>query len=113
MKWISVDDGLPEDGQAVLVRYNRDNWLRTHTLADGSTRLNWRWQAAIFVRGRTADECAAMNLYRGQDQWGNNRVPYQWEQFGPGDLFGQDVSHWAAITDPLQPNTRIEPDRSS
>lgn len=104
MKWIDVQDALPEDGQAVLVRYKRDNWLLTHTLADGSTRRNWRWQAAVFVRGRTAEECEAMNLYRGQDQFGNNLVPYRWKQFGPGDLFGQDVSHWVAITDPHQPN---------
>lgn len=111
MKWIAVEDGLPEDGQAVLVRYKGDNWKRTHTLADGSTRLNWRWQAASFVRGRTAEECRALNLYRGRDQFGNNLVPYCWEEFGPGTLFGQDVTHWAAITDPLQHNARIEPGR--
>ena len=106
MHWISVKDGLPEDGQAVLVRYKGDNWWSDHKLADGSLHKQWRWQAARFVRGRTAEEVARDNVISIADQHGNNRVPYCWDEFGPGRLFGQDVTHWAAITDPLVATNR-------
>lgn len=88
MQWVSILEGEPEDGQAVLVRYNRDNWWSDHTLADGSRHQNWRWMAAKFVRVGHPEV--------------NNKRPYIWRAFGPGDLFGQDVSHWAAIIDPLE-----------
>lgn len=104
MTWISVDVALPEDRQAVLVRYAGDNWLASHTLADGSQRKHWRWQAAMFRRGRTEAEIRAAGRpyqYSSEDESANNRRPYAWVQFGPGHLFGQDVTHWAAITDPM------------
>jgi hypothetical protein len=101
MQWVSIEKEQPRHGQAVLVRYSRDNWHSPHTLADGLPRKHWRWQAAIFVRGRTAEEAKAANVYRSQDQWGNNLVPYEWQTFGTGNLFGQEVTHWAAITDPV------------
>ena len=100
MYWIPVQVALPEHGQAVLVRYARDNWLFDHTVAGGEPRKIWRWQAALFVRGNTAAEAEAANLYRSEDEGGNNQRPYCWQQFGPGMLFGQDVTHWAAISDP-------------
>jgi len=88
MKWISVKDGLPEYGQAVVVRRCEDNWESTHTLADGSEHKIWRWQAARFAK------CSGHEP--------NNHTDYKWVEFGPGTLFGQDVSHWCAITDPLR-----------
>jgi len=88
MKWISVEEALPVHGQAVLVRRNQDNWHMKHTVVDGTSRQVWRWQAAIF-KFRPPDDYSP-----------NNRRPYVWEEFGPGKLFGQDVSHWAAISDP-------------
>ena len=102
MQWVSVEDALPEDGQAVLVRYAGDNWRCDHTIARGGTREIWRWLAARFVRGRTAAEAKAVNLYRSEDEFGNNRRPYCWREFGPLTLFGQDVTHWAAISDPCE-----------
>lgn len=102
MNWVPIEVEKPRDGQAVLVRYAADNWLSDHTLADGSPRKHWRWQAATFVQGRTAEQAAAANLYRSQDQWWNNLAPYEWRLFGPGKLFGHEVTHWAAITDPME-----------
>ena len=86
MKWVSVKDSLPQNGQAVLVRRIGNNWHMGHYLADGKWAGIWRWQAALF------EACEVL---------GNNLVPYQWNEFGSGCLFGQEVSHWAAITDPL------------
>lgn len=112
MRWISVEDGLPEDGTAVLVRYAGDNWGTAHKLADGQTRKRWRWQAALFVRGNDAATAKLLGVYRQEDQDGNNTLPYCWKQFGPGYLFGQDVTHWAAITDPgdAEDDTRKGPE---
>lgn len=89
MKWVSVKDQLPIDGQAVLVRRSDDNWQTSHTLADGSEHLVWRWQAAKF---------------RMTKPWSNNPRGYAWDQFGPGQIWGHEVSHWAAITNPLEEN---------
>lgn len=102
MEWVSVDVALPENGQAVLVRYANDNWHQHHTVAGGEKRRLWRWQAAIFVRGRTAAEVAAEGRICSADEHGNNLRPYCWDEFGPGTLFGQDVTHWAAISDPCE-----------
>lgn len=103
MKWVSVLDALPEHRQAVLIRYAPDNWLRPHTVAGGSKHDIWRWQAAIFLKGKTAEEVAASGWGSHADQQGNNKLPYTWEEFGPGSIFGQDVTHWAAISDPVPP----------
>lgn len=102
LPWISVEDALPRDGQAVLVRRNLDNWGMSHTLEDGSTHRIWRWKTAMFVMGKTKEQLDANTLLpiRGQDEYGNNRRPYHWETFGSGNLFGQEVSHWVAISDP-------------
>jgi len=101
MKWVSVKDALPIDGQAVLVRYVQDNWVKAHTLENGEARKHWRWQAMWFVKGRTAAEVTEAGYVRQEDEAGNNLRSYCWKEFGAMTLFGQDVSHWAAITDPL------------
>jgi hypothetical protein len=86
MKWISVKDALPEDGQAVLARYNRDNWHLSHTLSNKKEYTKWRWVAVQFRLDS--------NTYNP-----NNKTKYVWKEFGPLSLFGQEVSHWAAITE--------------
>ena len=100
MTWISVEDALPSDGQAVLVCRKGNNWLSDHILADGTPEQVWRWQAAKFMKGVTADEVKSKGFSRQQDEAGNNTKPYCWADFGPSVLFGQEVSHWAAITAP-------------
>lgn len=108
MTWVSVDDALPEDGQAVLVCRSANNWHMSHTLANGEKRKLWRWTACIFRKGRTREEAELAGVYRAQDQAFNNAKPYCWEEFGPGCLFGQDVSYWCAIEDPVGDSDRIE-----
>lgn len=101
MHWIDANDELPMNGQAVLVRYSRNNWEAKHTLSNGKEYIKWRWQAARFIEGQTAEQVKKSGRSCKADQAGNNLKPYCWEEFGPGCLFGQDVSHWAAISDPL------------
>ena len=99
LPWVAVVDRLPRHHQAVLVRRSRDNWGADHFLGDQPAKI-WRWQACWFVKGRTAEELSSTDVIRGCDQDGNNLVPYCWEVFGPGTLFGQDVSHWMPISEP-------------
>ncbi len=99
-EWVSVDDDLPKHRQAVLVRRNQTNWGYPHILGDGRQAKVWRWQACVFIRGRTAEEVEEIGHIRPQDQHDNNLRPYCWDEFGPGRLFGQDVSHWAPIFEP-------------
>ena len=108
MNWIDVNDALPEDGQAVLIRRGADNWHRAHT-TDGVPQTVWRWQACQFVRGRTAAEAEVAKCWRSEDQGGNNLRPYYWKEFGPGAHFGRDVTHWTAITDPCHSQELSEP----
>jgi hypothetical protein len=92
--WHNVDNVLPRDGQAVLVRRAGDNWSMNHTLENGDSRKIWRWVAVKFIRGKTPEEVAKMERpsYGSADEFGNNLKPYCWVEFGPGDLFGQDVT---------------------
>lgn len=76
MNWISVDERLPEDGQAVLVRRNQSNWHMEHTLANGDKRKIWRWQACRFTRGKTAEEVEKSGVWCKADVGGNNLFPY-------------------------------------
>ena len=102
MEWVSVEDRLPEHRQAVLVRRIEDDWGHHHTLSDGEGHEAWRWKACIFLKGKTCDELGEYEPRKPQDQWGNNLVPYCWDTFGALTLFGQQVTHWAAITDPMK-----------
>jgi len=100
MHWISVDDALPKDRQAVLFRYSRDNHHLKGTLANGERFERWHWAAGWISYGKTKEEVAkGGGSFCGDDQMGNNKRPYSWQTFGPGSYWGQEVTHWAAITD--------------
>lgn len=99
MKWISVEDRLPEEDQAVLLRTNLTNNFKTHTLADGSIRENWIWDVGWLIKGLSAEEVKTSTVITGADQWDNNLRPYCWKTFGPRTYFGQDITHWCAIED--------------
>lgn len=70
MNWIDVNDKLPKEGKYVLARHNRGTWF---------------------------DMDDRHNVYRSEDEHGNNLVPYNWEMFGPDSFFGQTITHWVAI----------------
>lgn len=85
MNWIQVSESLPQNGQAVIIKYAGDNWKREHTLADGTKREYWRWQAMMFSNDNPA--CVQY------------QQPYCWLEFGPLILMSHEVSHWCAIED--------------
>jgi len=116
MKWISTKEELPEEGKYVLARHNRGTWI------DPSDQDNVNCVVVKLVKGITEDDRELMRqgemdnpessgwclsggttytkrsqIYRGEDEHGNNLVPYNWEQFGPDSFFGQSITHWTPI----------------
>lgn len=125
MNWISTKDKLPEEGRYVLARHNRGTWHDSTDQAnvncvvvklvkglsekdrqlmkdgklpstrEGGTHYDGSWDKPIHT------ESERYNIYKSEDEHGNNLVPYNWETFGPDSFFGQTITHWMPI-DPLQ-----------
>lgn len=66
-------DNLPEDNTYVVAHYTGGNWI------DSKDQRGCEWKVVKFR------ECAPGF---------NNLLPYEWIEFGPGKLFGQDVDLW-------------------
>lgn len=101
---ISVKDWLPVDGTYVLVHYAGNNW--------GEDKGQY-WKVAQFIRGLSTEarlllsNCGSRKLtIRDEDEHGNNRRPYYWNEFGPGKFFGQEVDYWMVLPElPTEPIT--------
>ena len=89
IRWISVEDQLPEDGQKVLCL-----WWNIHCV----TRYNY--DVMRFRKGRTAEEMENATVFRSADQWGNNKKPYCWDDERGYIHFGQDVFYWMPLPAP-------------
>lgn len=107
--WIT--DRLPEENKYVLVRLNKTNWI------DNDDPENVYCVVAKLVKGISKqeredmkngkipcemvrynyDETPRYRIYKSCDEDGNNHVPYNWEPFGPGNFFGQEVMAWMPI----------------
>ena len=112
MNWISTKDSLPKEGKYVLGRHNRGTWI------DGEDQENVNCVVVSLAKGISEKDRELMKqgklptvlyqgmkrhtVYIGADEHGNNRVPYNWETFGPDSFFGQEITHWMPIT-PIKP----------
>ena len=38
-------------------------------------------------------------IYKEEDEQGNNAKGYNWQEFGPGSFFGQEITYWSHIED--------------
>ena len=99
--WENDGNILPEDGTYVLIYVPDRPWSDRHDKFD--TRY---FRVAKFVGGLSEDERKSLPdtderkiTFCGEDEWGNNRKPYKWEEFGPDSHFGQDPTHWAYLPD--------------
>lgn len=114
--WIKTSDQLPPAGKYVLARHNRGTW---HDKEDQDT-VNC--VVVKLVRGISIEERQLMKegkiksegeygwcqadgwkktprwrIIKGEDQDGNNLVPYEWDTFGPTKFFGQEIDCWQPI----------------
>mgnify|MGYP001616964946 CR=1 FL=1 len=116
--WISVEKLLPPEGEFVLVHLTLTNW------GDGDRGVYYK--TAKLEKGISLEDREKMkdgklpdpdeigyvmpdgkcwepriakrsNRYRGADEYGNNKRPFQWVNHGPGNYFGQDVDYWMKI----------------
>lgn len=100
MNIISVKDRLPENNTYVLIHLKKTKW---HDKDDDEGAIYWT--VAKFVRGISKEERKIMtdeyrkSIYSSCDEDGNNKKPYCWLEFGPGEYFGQDVDYWAYLPD--------------
>ena len=102
-KWTKCSDQLPTEGRNVLVRHTRTT---RHSEQD---QEGTQFVVAKLIRGITQEEREVLRcspspaqqerarVYTSGDIFGNNLVPYSWSEFGPGTLFGQEVTEWAEI----------------
>lgn len=96
MKIFKTTEQLPPDLTWVVAHYVGDNWIDTKTINPGGQY----WKVVRFERGlsqRDRDalpDCERRRTHKAQDVGFNNEVPYYWDEFGPGKLFGQDVDMW-------------------
>lgn len=96
MKWIHVSDRLPKNNTYVLILLNITNWIEQDDPDNVYCRV------AKFERGRTKEQLDKLEelgcwSVTARDQEGNNKMPYHWEEFGPAQYFGQQVSYWMPL----------------
>jgi len=114
-EWISTEDKLPKAGKYVLARHNRGTW------GDKDDQENVNCVVVKLVEGITEAMRDKMKqgmlpdyevqssfsshplkskrsqIYRSEDEHGNNLKPYYWSQFGPDSFFGQSITYWMYI----------------
>lgn len=110
--WIRTEDRLPEAGKYVLARHNRGTWFDSDDQSNVNcviVKLEYgisQEQRRKMKAGELPDEIIKYpdgrisrrsNIYRGEDEKGNNEKPYCWRQFGPDNFFGQTITHWLPI----------------
>ena len=93
LSWISTSVRLPAEGKYVLARHNRGSWI------DKGDPENVNCVVVKLVRGisKKEREESGEKTYVAADEWDNNLVSYNWEQFGPDSFFGQTITHWLPI----------------
>lgn len=103
-EWISVNDELPEDGEAVLIWVGKVQVARIYKGITEQEREKMKngelpnpsetvWSLSTGYVSMKRSE-----TYRKCDVFGNNLVPYCWESIsGPMEWFGQNVSHWMPL----------------
>ncbi len=99
MKLNSVKDKLPEDRQYVLIHLTKGNWGD-----DDDPKGNRYWKVAKFKKGISESDRDKLPIdhpkkltWSGEDEGFNNRMPYNWQPFGPGSYFGQEVDFWCEL----------------
>lgn len=90
----AVAENPPRDGQYVLVKLLKDNWI-------ADDKGDHYFKVVQFVRGLSLAEREALPdtdrakySFCSADVHGNNLRPYCWDTFGPSCYFGQEATHY-------------------
>lgn len=102
--WINRTDGLPEDGQLVLIHLN---YVSTIYRDENGIDRWWEYRVAQFECGKIPKQGEAIDP---ADQDGNNLVPYRWVS-GPYSWLGQWVERWAPLPLGAKRHTHQQRDR--
>lgn len=103
-EWTSVKDHLPDDGQTVRIWADGEHIatfrkgiseedrrrMKSHEI-DDPIELVWSASTGVVDLRRS-------DVYRAEDVFGNNLVPYAWEIEGKM-MKGQEVTHWAQTSE--------------
>lgn len=101
LKFISKGE-MPPANKYILA-YVSANWC------DPSDQNNVFWcvvkcvygislkQREIYSNSDNYFERKRSKIIRFGDEWGNNKKPYEFDEFGPGSFFGQDIDIWCEL----------------
>ena len=99
MNLISVNEKLPANNQYVLIHLTIKNWFDSEDYIG-----NRYWRVAKFKLGISEKERILLKdndkrkpIYYSEDEYGNNKRPFCWDEFGPSNHFGQDVDYWCEL----------------
>ena len=110
-KWISTKDSLPEPGKYVIAKHNKKTWNDSTDQENVNTVVvklvlglsmesREQLKQEVFIQfGEPKWLVLRTDVYRPEDEHGNNQVAYNWQAFGIDSYFGQQISHWMTIPD--------------
>jgi hypothetical protein len=97
MTIIETKEALPKNDTYVLAYFPNAPWI-----SEG-TELH-KWKVVRFIKGLSLEDRTKLpnsdkrkRTYMPEDEQNNNRVPYMWQEFGPGSYYGQAASHWCNL----------------
>lgn len=101
MELINPKDRLPDDGEYVLAYFGNQPWGD-----DNDVKGNRFWKVVRIQKGLSKKDRDLLptsdprkTCYHASDEDSNNRVPYNWEEFGPSSFFGQECMFWCELPD--------------
>ena len=113
--WVRTDVVLPPEGQEVLI------WTDMIHIARRSERGITKEEREKMRRGELTNpietgismhevaRCPRSEIYKDEDEWGNNQKPYNWIGRGHSKFFGQEVKWWMPLpTRPWEEKEKCE-----
>ena len=96
--WISTKEQLPEEGKFVLARHDLKQWIDSKDPENvNCVVVKLRKGISKSEREKLSDDDPRKNIWKGEDEYGNNKVPYLWAIFGADIFHGHRITHWQPI----------------
>lgn len=89
---------LPPEKKYVLIHVPNMPWI------DENDQVGVFFKVARLVKGISQEERKALSdndprkkSFHAEDEWGNNKFPYIWEEFGGHTYWGHEVKAWSDL----------------